>query len=280
MFIFLSGYLTAEDMGGKTYKEFCMRRLKKVFIPYTIWSIIFTILNESYKSFIFDFLMAKCNGIYYFVLVYIQMVLMTPAAFWLLNSKWKHFGWIITPVCIVIIRYIATFMNWNVGFPWDCEIFGLWFIYYYLGLALRNGKVVFNLSLKKTLFCYIVALIVSELEGWGWYFYGNYDLATTQIRISSMIASVFLMFLSYIYMNNKGNPRTRGEEMFAFLGDCSFGIYLSHILVIRVLNKVPGYSRIPFPMTTVCIILISTFCVAVGRRILGKKWGGYMGLNP
>lgn len=79
MFIFLSGYLTKENENG-VYRDIIYRRIKKIIIPYIIWSFIFAVVNRRINTFIPDVFMSKCNGIYYFILVYIQMVLLIPVA--------------------------------------------------------------------------------------------------------------------------------------------------------------------------------------------------------
>ena len=44
MFIFLSGYLTKENENG-VYRDIIYRRIKKIIIPYIIWSFIFAVVN-------------------------------------------------------------------------------------------------------------------------------------------------------------------------------------------------------------------------------------------
>lgn len=106
IFIFLSGYLTKENENG-VYRDIIYRRIKKIIVPYIIWSFIFAIVNRRINTFIPDVFMSKCNGIYYFILVYIQMVLLIPVTFKLLRSRFSKLGWFVTPVSIFLIRYIA-----------------------------------------------------------------------------------------------------------------------------------------------------------------------------
>lgn len=63
MFIFLSGYLTKENENG-VYRDIIYRRIKKIIIPYIIWSFIFAVVNRRINTFIPDVFMSKCNGIY------------------------------------------------------------------------------------------------------------------------------------------------------------------------------------------------------------------------
>ncbi len=48
-FIFLSGYLTSLNIPN--VKSFFKKRLLKMIVPYTIWSIIYTIAYSNYSNF-------------------------------------------------------------------------------------------------------------------------------------------------------------------------------------------------------------------------------------
>lgn len=85
MFIFLSGYLTKLDYGS--WKEFYARRLKHVIIPYVFWSTVITVLKGNYHGFFINLLTGKCLMQYYFIIVYIQFILLTPLISRLLRSK-------------------------------------------------------------------------------------------------------------------------------------------------------------------------------------------------
>ena len=71
----------------------------------------------------------------------------------------------------------------------------------------------------------------------------------------------------------------RGDNKFLItVGNYSFGIYLSHIMVINVLNKIPYYSYVPVIINSVIVFAITLVGVIVGRKILGKKISGWLGL--
>ena len=94
MFLFLSGYLTRYERVNDDYKGFAYKRIKKVLIPYLIWSVPYIILSKDYNilSVSKQLLLFKTNGIFYFVFVYIQLVLITPILFKLLNSSYYKVG--------------------------------------------------------------------------------------------------------------------------------------------------------------------------------------------
>lgn len=56
VFIFLSGYLTNISISKSPLKK----RIIRVFIPYTVWSIIYTFYHQTWDDFTLNFLTANC----------------------------------------------------------------------------------------------------------------------------------------------------------------------------------------------------------------------------
>lgn len=272
MFIFLSGYLTKENENG-VYRDIIYRRIKKIIVPYIIWSFIFAIVNRRINTFIPDVFMSKCNGIYYFILVYIQMVLLIPVTFKLLRSRFSKLGWFVTPVSIFLIRYISLWFNIELGFPFQGELFVFWFGFYYLGVSLKNRYINLQLSKKYLTNLCLFSLVIQGVEGFIWYWMGNFDMATTQLKMSSIITTGLFCIRAYIYIEaddlNLNEQPVILKKILKVLGDNSFGIYLSHMLIIRILNKLVPMANI-FPINAIFVIMISTVCVMMAHRILGK----------
>lgn len=272
MFIFLSGYLTKENENG-VYRDIIYRRIKKIIVPYIIWSFIFAIVNRRINTFIPDVFMSKSNGIYYFILVYIQMVLLIPVTFKLLRSRFSKLGWFVTPVSIFLIRYISLWFNIELGFPFQGELFVFWFGFYYLGVSLKNGYINLQLSPKCLTNLCLFSLVIQGVEGFIWYWMGNFDMATTQLKMSSIITTGLFCISAYIYIEagdlNLNEQPVVLKKFLKVLGDNSFGIYLCHMLIIRILNKLVPMANV-FPINAIFVIMISTVCVMMAHRILGK----------
>lgn len=100
LFIFLSGYLT--KLVNNDIKMFYKKRLLRVIIPYCIWSMLYTIFSNKWDSFIFNFITGQCCSIYYFIIVYIQLTILTPWVSRLIQSKYWKLGLLITPISIAI----------------------------------------------------------------------------------------------------------------------------------------------------------------------------------
>lgn len=279
LFIFCSGYLTNIEIAN--LPRFYMKRIIRVAVPYIVWSVLHTVIHGTYNSFWRNLLTGQANFPYYYILVYIQFVILTPLIGKLIISRYKWLGFGITPLALIITRYIPVLMDIPVSFPFNETFFGVWFLYYYLGMMLGNGYLKSNLTYKRIFCFYAGTLILSEIEGYIWYGLGNFDMATTQLRFTSMLTSTAVCTLAYYYIKDgKENVKENiATKMLVIIGNCSFGIYLSHIAVKIVLQKIPGYNNLAFPFTSIVLLIVSTGCVMIGNKILGDKIGRYVGLN-
>lgn len=272
MFVFLSGLLTKENPEHE-YKPMILRRIKKVIVPYLAWSFIFSFLSRNMDTFLHDLLLAKCNGTYYFIFVYMELVILTPAVFWLWNSRYRVLGWLITPITIVVVRYFCVFMHIPVGFPFGSELFALWFTFYYLGIGLGNGKIKLKWSIKKTAALYLFSIVLQECEGFLWYRWGSYDLATTQLRLTSVLTTSLLCILAFYHVKSVFPPEKKEsivERGMILAGDCSFGVYLSHGIMIKIVERLPFAAVRVFPIYTILVLVMSVTAVLIGKKVLGK----------
>ena len=117
-------------------------------------------------------------------------------------------------------------------------------------------------------------------EGLVWFKAGNYDLATTQLKLSNCLYSAMCILLAYKYINNKDiNVKgTITNKIMISLGDYSFGIFLAHAFVILIMKHLPIYKYLVFPINSALVVFITALCVWCGRKILGVKYGKYLGL--
>lgn len=277
LFLFLSGYLTSIPVSN--VKEFYKKRILRVLIPYIIWTMVYTILSNQPERILKNMLTTEANSALYYIFVYIQFVLITPFLDRLVKSKWSWAGWCVAPVSAIIFKYIPLFSNFelsrNMAIFWN--ICGLgWFTYYYLGIMLGNHLITKDFRWKRLGTIYIVAVILQMLEGYTWFLAGNTNPGT-QIKISAFLTeSIFLLF-AYCYLKSSYN-NSKGK-LLQLLGDCSFGIYLTHIMIMKILEKIPGYEIIPFGINTIIVLAVSLCFVLLGRRLCGTKFSEWIGLK-
>lgn len=273
LFIFLSGYLTKMEITN--VKTFAGKRIIKVLVPYVVWTLIYSIPYGA-GGFLKNLLTARSCAAYYYIFVYIQLVLLTPLICRLLKSKYSWIGWTITPVAIVLFRYVCNLLGIAV-LSNNCKyLFATWFVFYYLGLAMGNGMLKIRKPTQTICIAYGAAVALSMLEGVLWYLQGNSDMATTQLRITSIVASTVFCVLCGRFIRGKAPVRSTVSKALIKVGDYSFGIYLSHILVRQVLGKLIGGYMFA-PIDTLLMLGICIICIAVGKKLLGE-FGWILGL--
>lgn len=279
MFIFLSGYLTKIENENLTIGIFNKKRIFRVMIPYIIWSIIYTIAYSNYKKFFVKILTGTSCGIYYYILVYIQLVLITPFVIKLVKSKYKNIGFIITPIFILIYYLIVIILKREIPFPINANNFIIWFIYYYIGIILGNNQIGVK-NIKNIKIIVTISLILQIFEGILWNKLGYYGMATTQLKFTSMISNVLILFLTFFWLSNGKEIEEKSWKNYLIeIGGMSFGIYLSHILILDIFNKFIFYWRnIVFPLNTIILILVNCIFIMIGRKILSKKFSKFLGL--
>lgn len=280
-FLFLSGYLT--DISKINIKEFYKKRITRVIIPYTIWSFLYTtsgfiVTGVDFKKYILNFLTAGGAPTMYYIFVYIQFVVLTPLLGKLLKKEYWCIGFVVAPISLLIKYYwvfTGTIPNKYVSVIWNVCCLG-WFTFYYLGLYLRNSTNLKRYHMKTIFPIYLISLIFQVIEGYFWYKAGEVNCGS-QLKLSSLLTNSMLILVLYNYINSdsfKGN-----SKILLLIGDYSFGIYISHFMIIVLLNKIfPFWNSIPFVFNSFIVLSITLLLVMAGRKILGGKISKYLGL--
>ena len=269
MFIFLSGYLTKTEIPD--VKVFMAKRLKRVLIPYLIWSVIY-LVPQKFDGFIVKLLTGSSCGIYYYIFVYIQFVILTPLIIKLVKSKYRWVGYIITPLSTIVLRYVLIISgNDFIGTEYK-YLFTAWFIYYYLGIILGNNLIKVKKKPAFFIALYSIFILLSFGEGLFWYNYGNVDMTTSQLRLTSLGISIIVIMLSYFYLKSEKSLRCNAvNKILLLIGDASFGIYLSHMLILKFAKLLPVWKYAIFPINSIIILTISLLCVLIGKKLLKKN---------
>lgn len=267
-FLFLSGLLTSES---KILRGGVAKRLHKVLIPYLVWSGIYLVVTQRLTAggIVKGVLFETSSAQMYYLLVYAQLVMLTPLLYRVLRSH-RLLVYCVTPV-FLLVREVAAIVG--VALPQVQVLFPAWLLFYVLGLDW--GKVGRAATRRCSLLprLLVACLFLQLVSGFAWLARGDYNMATTQLKLSSMATSAVLVVLI-------GLTGHRLRQLFARshlvkLGDLSFGIYLCHILVLSVVTKVLGFVAIPPLMATVVnlavTLVVSACVVAAGATLLPRK---------
>lgn len=277
MFLFLSGILSKNTSWNPK------KRLVKVLVPYVIWTFIYVCMKNfnSFNNIPFDLfkslLLADSVAIMYYIFVYCQFTLLIPLIDKIANSKYKYWGFIISPIEILIMRTLPVIIGYqnNIYLQKIINVSCLgWFTYFYLGYLIGNKKLTIkhnNISLFISL---AISICLQMLEGYWFLTLGHNDCGT-QLKLTSILAGSFFVLLGYKFI--KSETLFTCKLLYA-LGDYSFGIYFSHLAFIKIFNLIPLFAKyIIYPFSTTIVIIISFLTCYIGKRIL-KKYSWLIGL--
>lgn len=280
-FLFLSGYLT--NIENSDWKSFYKKRISRVIIPYIIWTLLYTTVHcikdgFHFKSYIVNLLTTKSTETLYYIFVYIQFVILTPLLGKLARSKYHWVGWLIAPISVMLKYYwvfSGTTPNKCISALWDISCLG-WFTYYYLGLLLGNKIIEKQYNIKKLSLLYGISIIIQMLEGYQWFLVEESNCGA-QLKLSSILTSSIFILMAYWYINNE--KRQASNKLLLMIGDYSFGIYMSHVMILKLFRIFPFWQSIPFGVNSLIILIVTTICVALGQKICGEKLSRWLGMN-
>ena len=293
IFIFLAGYFTNEEKVLSDIKHYYVYRGGlRLLLPYVIWSIIYSlysILSAAvagkeivWRTVAKNILIGKASPQLYYVLVLLQLVLITPFLLREIKkrSKISHCLWFITPLYLVYV-YIYNILKGREPLLY-ATIFAAWFIFYYLGLNVRLGVVKF--PLKK-----IPDKVVGILLGIGYSISifeaillmritNNPGFAVSQIRLGCFLTNMVLI-AAFLKISEKSRWQQR-ESWLSQIGDLSYGIYYIHYLILMIVVKVLNVIRLDhiwilFALTTfILTAILSCLIIRIMRNVLGRSMIG------
>ena len=277
-FIFLSGYLTKAD--NCNWLKFYVRRITRVLVPYIIWTVIYSIpdiRSSGPSALVKNLLCANAATTLYYIFVYIQFVLLTPLLGKLAKSPYRHLGWLIAPLSVILFKYIPVFGGIQLGkhikLFWNDACLG-WFTFYYLGLILGNKIIDRQFNIRNLAVLYCASLLLQMAEGYLWF---TVDPAGcgSQLKLTSILSSTIFILIIYCFLRHN-NHQTK-NRLLCTIGNYSFGIYLVHMMFLKAMKPLDFYSAIPYPITSLIILSVSfIFCYAC-TAVMGKRVGRWVG---
>ncbi len=284
VFIFISGFFTPKNYFStiSDYLIYYNKRLTRLLIPYLFWCF-FVILffkpnyNWNLLNIFRDIITGRVLGPYYFIIVLTQLIILTPLMISSTRNIIKSIFWLsLTPLSLLILYFFRLHLNYDLNFPLYAIPFSIWITFYYFGmLASHNIKIV-DFCEKRIgiiILLYITSILFSITEGlFLWRIYGLDSFADSQIKISSFLSS-FSLILLFIGLRKIIN---HWSKLLVVLGEFSFGIYLSHIFILDVLNKlmskigiIQNFYLISVFMATLTTMIICYLVISFTRKYIG-----------
>ena len=215
IFIFLSGYFTNSEKVKTAYKDYLIRRgLVRLFIPFLIWSILYTFYNNlilmlkgepiNWAGSLLRIAVGKAATPFYYILVLLQLLILTPLFLRFLEKRMTCIPYLLSAAYLVFL-YIYVCSKGQMP-PLYATVFLPWAGFYMLGIQCRQKD-----KIKITLSGYIVyilpaLMIILELaEAFVLKNLMNLfklqvpvDFVCSQLRVSSYLyaAALILLFIA------------------------------------------------------------------------------------
>lgn len=284
-FIFISGYWMSKKpiKSLEDYKNFLIRRLPRVLIPYFFWSSIllgYEVIKTHHidvQQIIFKLLTGRATTIYFFIIVISQLYIITPL---LQCINRRRYGLILV-LTLNVISLLSAYLSrlyFNYWIPVSSAFYS-WIIFYEVGLLV--GSRVPKLFATKTIRIVIlpailVTLLISGLETKILLSkYGYMYFAISPTKYSSFLYSACII-LGFLFVRECFH---HWPKLLVTIGYYSFGIYLMHVLVLgKVVNLVQKsgiiYSFQPLYQFTVVLITISIcfVLISITRKLLPESF--------
>lgn len=208
----------------------------------------------------------------YFVFVYCELTLLIPLVDKLARSKYCMLGFIFSPLEIIVMRLLPILLCIEIH-PYLGLIIGLscvgWFSYFYLGYLLGNNLMRISVSELRLLLIIAALFAVQMVEGY-WYASMGIVNCGTQLKLSALFTGQAVCCWAFQFVNSSSQADVK---LFRLLGDYSFGIFYSHMLIINLLQQTPIYSVLVYPVNGLAVTGVSMLIVSVGHRALkSKSW--------
>lgn len=236
LFLAISGYFAASKNfeNRDDYTNFLKRQLPKVCIPYLFWSIIYiiplVIKGTSIKRIIFLLVTFQTSFHFYFILLIIQYYILLPVLQKMKNLNGLSAAAVISLLSCLTIFTLRYYLDINIPLYIYAGVFPTWIVFFVLGIYIRANGI--GMSLKKLAMLLIIGFIFSILETFAIHrIFNDLGDGVSAIKVSSFFYSTcVILFLFKVHDKNIIN-----SNLLSNLGEISFGIYLSHIILLRQL---------------------------------------------
>ncbi len=289
LFIFISGYWTPMSISSSNeYRTFLKKRVPRVLIPYVFWSLIiisifsFTGSEINFREILITLLTGGAIGPYYFVILIIQLYLLTPL---IQITDSKFYGvisiFLINLFSLLSLYVLRLYMHIDIPLQNYALPFYSWIIFYDLGLLMhkRDGKIFDKVDSYVIIAGVIAGFIFSIFEAKVLMLkYNNLEFAVSALKFSSFLYSISIIF-AFIYLRD---IIKKWPQFLVRLGDVSFGIYLIHAPLIYVVarivknidffNSLHSFQFIYSLFIAVVSLSISYISITACHRVFSKSF--------
>ena len=262
LFILLMGITTFWSFERKknSIKNIIKNKCISILIPYVIATFIYCVFYN--KAFNIDVYIDKlihfnASWPFYYVLLYIQLVVISPIVYYLVDlfsKKKNHFIYEMIGLLFVIAFSFFTTRYTNLFYIYGGggKLFGgTYLILFYIGMLFAKYYNIFNPSKAKSFFLFLIFLISTIICG----FFIAFDKlnidkslpfgdGVNPPSISLILYAILILLMVFfgekLIINIKNNVVTNFLKKISFFGRHTLYIFLYHIIIRDILNKFMG----------------------------------------
>ncbi|MCQ4726222.1 acyltransferase [Anaerotignum faecicola] len=245
-FIFLSGLkMFLKDNKNISYKKYYISRFKKIVVPYIIWVVVyylyFCFIAQYYPFDVKHLLTHMFRGTlvspFYFIIVIIQFYALAPLWQKLYRNIRPSITFILSlAVTIILGMYLPAIIEYITNgyiFNYNDRVFTKYLVYWSMGaIAGLNYDRFIEMIKNKAV---IISVLFISLSAADLYFsYKSFALSYSVAFLENMhvfyciSAILFIMLLS---------TKIRPNKAISSVSSVSYSIFLSHCLVIYIINR-------------------------------------------
>ena len=255
----------------------------KILPPYVIWSLFYLLArgHTAPGEILLALVTGGASGQLYFLLVYSQLVLLTPWLVRAINKPYLRISlYAVTPV---LLGFHICFALFGLELFYLEAFCGTWLIFYLIGLEWKERILPLFESKKnscaRVFAVWLCCAACQAVSGLIWFGAGNFDMATTQLRLTSMLSSVMLIAVMMLVSQHIKSVISSNQFLVS-LGDMSFSVYLCHMVPIMVWNR---FYFLEYPVLSLLkwavSLILSIAFVSIAERFLPARIKGYLGFS-
>lgn len=272
-------FLAKKDTSGKRYKNFLIRQVARVYVPYLFCSLPYLFFDVWSNGWTWTALVkyVSCSySVFYFVALIIQFYILLPL--FKSNRFLKNailgfaisFVWITCYVYIVQVRFAVPLILY-------AGVICCFWVYFPLGISCgategckdRRTLLYICLSIFFLALSIVESLFLLSASG---------TLSGVGIKPTALMFSTSICL--YIFGTDVRNKLANSTfaRVIAWLGRYSFGVYLTHMLLLALLTK--GLSYISFVknigggvrwfLITLMVLLLNALCLLIAKRLFPR----------
>lgn len=258
-FLFISGIKMILSIKAKekfSYPKYLWGRFKSIVVPYLLWVLIYYIYFCSIGYFPFkasDFIGYVIRGDlvahFYFVITIVQFYLLAPL--WIKAAEKAN-----ACAAIVFGLFVTLLLGQWLPFAYNDRVFTTYIFYWIIGIFAGTDYEKFIETLKKNRAFILIVFVISGSADVYFSMNGWYGFNET-LHVLYCVSAIMSMYIIAIALC-KVLPKFFESKFFSTLNSSTYYVYLSHCLLIFILNdKLPkaGISSIKGQLISKAIIV-------------------------